>query len=182
MKPEMTALVQRLVAQQTQIYELCGDERRPQPRPPIEHSAAAALERFFEARGGRMPASYRTFLEVCDGIDDFSFSYHLFGSAALLSPGHEALCARVFEAGTGLTRERAEDLVLIGQHPETTTHLFIDLLHEPLEDGEAVVFDGDPGDLSLHPSFIAFMRMRVQANEMTIAQLVAVRDGELDDT
>lgn len=181
MKSEMRDLVRQLTAQQLQIFELCGDDRQPLPRPPISAPSLAALDAFFAANGGAIPPSYLAFLQVCDGIEDFSFSYHLFGSQGLLSPAYRALSAEIFEAGTGLSRESDADLILIGRHPETTTRLFIDLQHEPLEPGESVIFDGDPGDLSLHPSFIAFMRMRVTANEMTIAQLVAVREGRLDD-
>lgn len=181
MKSETAELVRRLVAQQIEIYELCDDDRQPAPHAPISAEAMRALEEFFAARGGAIPPSYRVFLEVCDGIDDFSFSYHIYGSQTLLTPSYDELSAEVFEAGTGLTRDSALDLVLIGSHPETTTRLFVDLQHEPIDAGESVLFDGDPGDLSLHPSFIAYMRMRVTANEMTITQLVAARDGQLDE-
>lgn len=177
---EMHDLVSELTTQQVRIFELCGDDRRPQTRPPISAASLASVEALFAAHGGAIPPSYLAFLQVCDGIDDFSFSYHLLGSAELLSPAYPTLCAEVFESGTGLARKFDADLILIGHHPETTTRLFIDLQHEPLDPGESVIFDGDPGDLSLHASFVAFMRMRVTANEMTIDQLVAAREGRLD--
>ena len=177
----MKELVRQLIVQQLEIFKHCGDDRQPQARPPISAPSLTKLDTLFAEHGGAIPPSYRAFLQVSDGIDDFSFSYHLFGSKELLSPAYSALRAEVLDSGVGLSREPEARLILIGHHPETTTRLFIDLQHEPLELDESVILDGDPGDISLHPSFVAFMRMRVTANEITIAKLIAVREGKLDD-
>lgn len=177
----MRQLVVTLISQQARIFELCGDDRRPRARVSVGAPALAALDAFFVAHGGACPPSYRAFLNVCDGIENFSYSYHLFGAQDLLSPSYPETSARALGTGAGSSRSSDEGQVLIGSHPETTTTLVIDFLHEQLEHGEFVILDGDPGDVSLHLLFLAFMRMRIAANEITIAKLIEVRDGRIDE-
>jgi len=179
---DIAELVRTLIALQTRIYELTDDDRRPVPHPPIDSASLAALERWFAARAAVLPPSYRAFLRVCDGIDDFSFSYHLFGSRFLLSPEYDAIAERALGGGaSGLERASADELILIGRHPDTRTRLILDPHHAPLEPGETVVFDGDPGFLSLHASFGSFLEMSVQAAKLTIRTLEQQNRGVPDD-
>jgi len=179
---DIAELVRTLVALQVRIYELTDDDRRPVPHPPIDAASLAALERWFAARAAALSPSYRAFLQVCDGIDDYSFSYHLFGSRDLLSPEYDSIAERALgNAASGLERESADDLILIGRHPETRTRLILDPRHAPLEPGETVVFDGDPGFMSLHASFGSFLAMSVQAKQMTIETLERPNRGLPDD-
>ena len=177
----MRKLVSTLMSQQARIFELCGDDRRPRARVAVGAPVLAALDSFFAAHGGACPPSYRAFLKVCDGIEDFSFSYHLFGAQDLLSLSYPETSARALGAEADPSCLPDEGRVLIGSHLETTTTLVIDFLHEQLERDEFVVLDGSPGNVSLHLSFLAFMRMRIAANEITIAKLIDVRDGRIDE-
>ncbi|PZP98667.1 MAG: hypothetical protein DI587_13725 [Variovorax paradoxus] len=168
MGDDTSNVVRELIAQQTQIFELFGDERVPRPRPPVTESVLAGLHELWAGKGGILPPSYIAFLRVCDGIEDFSFSYDLYGACDLLTDKHASLSARLFEENVGLPVGDTERLILLGSSPETTTRLIADLRHQPLKPGESVIFDGDPGFLSLHASYGDFLRMRVQANRLTI--------------
>jgi hypothetical protein len=181
MQYEIKEIIEKLVEQQVKIFELCGDERRPKIRPPISNASLSLLKAFFIAHNSVIPPSYQAFLETCDGIENFSFSYDVFGSKELLSKNYNKLNKAIYESGTGLNREEDKDLLLIGYQVDTTTRLFIDLLHEQIDPTESIVFDGDPGDISMHSSFISFLRMRVEANNITIQQLDDVKGGLYDD-
>jgi hypothetical protein len=175
MPARMANLIRSLVHQQKHIIDLCDFDEYPVVRPPIKSETLIKLETWWLGFGSPIPPSYREFLLVCDGIEYFSLSYGLLGGRDLLSPSYPNLLKEVLDAGIGLERSSENGLVLIGYDPETTTRVFVDLLHEPLIPHEAVVFDGDPGDLSLHASFAKFLELKVIANEKTIEQLEAMR-------
>lgn len=181
MLTSMADLVRLLVDQQNKIFHLCGFEDRPIVRPPVDTFMLRELDSWWMRFGGPIPPSYREFLLVCDGIEFFSLSYGLFGARDYLSASYPKLTEEVFAAGTGIDRSSEGGLVLIGHDPETTTHVFIDMLHEPLAPGEAVVLDGAPGDMSIYGSFVAFLELKARSNELTFEQLKALHKGATDE-
>jgi hypothetical protein len=179
MSTDMSAVVHELIAQQTEIFALFDDERVPRPRPPIDEAALQRLAQWWAARGGQPPASYIAFLRVCDGIEDFSFSYDLYGAADLLSQAYEEVAAELDPAGLGLPEGELnggqKGLVLLGRNDDAETRLIADLRHATLQAGETVIYDGEPGNWSLHESFGDFLRMRIQANKLTMAEIKRVQ-------
>jgi len=106
---------------------------------------------------------------------NFSVSYSLYGACDILSDDYPSLLDNVLKAGIGYEYDQDLKPVLIGYDSETTTMVFFDFSHESIISDEPVVFEGDPGDLSLHPSFRDFLNCRHEANEITIMKLMDMR-------
>lgn len=174
MKPGMKSLLLELVQQQTLIFKLFGDKRVPRPRPPISAAKLKKLRAWWLTKGGEIPPSYAEFLLICDGIEDFSASYPLFGACDLLARGHARAEREILAQGIGLSTESIDQVVLLGWSQETTSRVIVDMRHKQLKPGEAVVFDGDPGNLSRHESFGEFILIQAKANAMTIAEIRSV--------
>jgi hypothetical protein len=173
----MAEVVARLMQQQTHIFEILEFEDRPTPRPPATGEQLAALEAWCRSKGFGLPPSYREFLIVCDGIEGFSLSYSLFGSIDLLSDTYPAMLAGYLANPVGFAYPEDRPPVLIAHDPETTTRVWFELSHRAIALDEPVVLDGDPGDMTLHASFAAFMRSRIDSNELTIKRLLELRSG-----
>jgi len=133
------------------------------------------LQTWWAKQGASLPASYVAFLKVCDGIESFCSSYDLFGAQDLLSPAYGKLSEALVPADLGLPKGDEAALVLLGWSDETDTRLIADLRHAPLQAGEAVILEGDAGNWSLHESFGDYLRMRVEANRLTMAEILRVR-------
>jgi len=88
MNKAMKDLVELLRVQQEQIFELVDFEERPDLRPPIDQESLSRLEKWWLARGAVLPKSYRQFLLICDGIENFCLSYSLLGGRDLLSDSY----------------------------------------------------------------------------------------------
>jgi len=55
-----------------------------------------------------------------------------------------------------------------------------DILHESSGEDEAVVLEGEPGDMSAHDSFGSFLEFRARTNELTISHLLELRAGRTE--
>lgn len=168
---QMKDLVAELIDQQTRIFELLEFDERPLPRAAAGDESLSAIDEWFAARGGWTPPSYREFLRVCDGVENFCVSYHLLGTSDLSTDAYEELSATVLEHWIGYDHDLEFPPILIGHDPETTTRVFLDFFHEQMREGEPVVFEGDPGNMTVHPSFGEFLTSRVETNRLTIRHL-----------
>lgn len=177
----MQEIVHLLTAQQTQIFELVEFDERPILGPPVDQEQLSRLRKWWIKKGGVLPESYQDFLLVCDGIENFCLSYSLFGASDLLSDSYSVLLKEVLEVGTGYDYNIDLPPILIGYDTETTTRVFFDLFHEPLDSNEPIVLEGNPGDMSLHESFRAFLEFRVKTNEITISHLLKLRAKQFED-
>lgn len=165
----ITELVNDLVAQQTRIFELLEFDDRPVVRSPADPALLLQVEQWLVSQGGFMPKSYREFLLTCDGIENFSVSYNLFGVRDFLNESYRRL---VEETRIGLDENMAlQSGVLIGSSPETNTRVYLNLLHELLQPEELVVLEGNPGDMMLHESFRTFLEFRLETNKLTMSHL-----------
>jgi hypothetical protein len=179
MKREMKALVELLVSQQVRIFELVDLPERPILRPPV--GTATLKGDSWIQMGLDRATSYQRFLLICDGIENFCLSYGLLGAQDLLAESYPQLLRVVLDEGAGFDYEEQYPPILVGYDKETTTRVFLDLSHEPLQKGELVVLEGDPGDMSLHQSFETFLESRVEANEHTISHLLDLRAGRTEE-
>jgi hypothetical protein len=129
----------------------------------------------------RLPGSYREFLCVCDGIENFSASYGLFGAQDLLSPIYPKLLDNVLKNWIGFEYEPERPPMLIGYDPETRTRVFFEFKHLRTAPNEPIVIDGNPGDMTLHQSFRDFLEACIDANLHTIAELIDLREGKVEE-
>jgi hypothetical protein len=182
MTKPIKGLVAALLEQQVTIFEMLGFDERPEPRPPVDPATLTRLEKWWVERTNEsLPNSYREFLLVCDGIDNFCVSYSLFGARDLLGRAYSRLLERTLEEGVGFEYEPGLAPVLIGRDPETITRAFFELRHERQQPGEPVVLEGDPGNLTLHQSFHTFLEARIETNLYTMAELNEVAQGRRDE-
>jgi hypothetical protein len=178
---QMSALVSQLVEQQTTIFVLLEFEERPIMRPPASEGSLRQVKDRLSVSGRWLPESYATFLRVCDGIENFSVSYSLLGTREILDDSYGMLVASLLESDIGYDHKTDLPPLLIAYDTETTTRVFIDFYHEQSIEGEPVIFEGDPGDMSLHTSFDEFLRFHVHVNELTIGHLQDLRSGKEEE-
>jgi hypothetical protein len=174
----LTEIIRVLLEQQEEIFEILEFDERPDPRPPATAAQLEALEQWWRPRYGELPPSYKDFLSIADGIEHFSTSYHLFGSCDLLAADYPRQVNELLSDGPGFQFAPDHPPVLIASHPDTTTRLWMHPEHESKDPLEPVVLDGDPGDMTLHESFVSCLRHRIEANKMTIKTLLKMREEQ----
>lgn len=174
-------MVKRLLAQQTRIFEILDFDERPLPRPAATAAQLSLFSEWCHLRGFSLPPTYREFLSICNGIDNFCLSYGLFGTVDLTSEAYPVLLRRCFAHGVGFDYGEELPPVLIGYDAETTTRAWFELAHERDIADEPIVLEGDPGDMSLHVSFGAFMESRIATNEETIERLLKLKSEASGD-
>lgn len=172
----MTDVIATLLEQSETKFDLLGFDERPGPRPPVDPAMLRRLEEWWEERCYEpISPEYREFLLICDGIENFSVSYGLFGARDLLTSSYEELRRTILADGVSFDYDPARPPILIGYDPETRTRAFFELSHSRVRPGEPVFIEGDPGDMTLHDSFGEFLEASVDANLHTIAELMRVR-------
>lgn len=172
---QMIDVVQRLLAQQTRIFEILGFDERPLARPAATAEQLSLFGQWCRSRGFSLPPTYREFLSICNGIDNFCLSYGLFGTEDLASEAYPVLLRTCLADWIGFDYGKELPPILIGYDDETTTRVWFELAHERETSEEPIVLDGNPGDMSLHVSFGAFMESRIATNEATIARLLTLK-------
>ena len=173
-------LVATLLDRQVTIFEMLGFDERPEPRPPLDAETLTKLEKWWVERTNEsLPNSYREFLLVCDGVDNFCVSYALFGARDLLGRGYARLLERTLEEGVGFEYKPGLAPVLIGEIPRRRRAYFSNQARAA-SPGEPVVLEGDPGNLTLHQSFHTFLEARIEADLYTMAELNDVAEGSSD--
>lgn len=172
---EIRKLVDTLIKQQTRIFELLDFEERPFKRRPITKNLLEELSEWWSIKGFEIPKSYKDFLMVCDGIDNFSASYSLLGAQDILSNDYSKILDNILKDWIGFDYDTEFPPILIGFDNETTTRVFFHLSHETLRDNEPVVLEGDPGDMSIHDSFYSFLKLHVKSNEITISKILELK-------
>jgi hypothetical protein len=174
----MSEIVAALIEQSETKFDLLGFDERPEPRPPIDRELLNRLEAWWTARTAeRVPPEYVQFLLVCDGIENFSVSYSLLGARDLLSDSYAVLLKDSLDEGVSFDYDPERPPILIGYDPETRTKAFFEFSHERVLITEPVFLEGNPGDMTLHPSFGAFLEVSIDANRHTIAELRRVREA-----
>ncbi len=176
MATHMRSLLDKLIEQQSEIFGIMELEKRPRPRAPISASLLQQIESQFTGWGFYLGSAYRDFLQTCDGIENFSISFDLLGAQDILDPAYEARWRNVLKDGIGYSYDESLPPLLVGCNEETTTRVFMDFGHEQLTAGEPVVFEGDPGDTSIYPSFLSLLEIRVDANTNTIRELLTMKN------
>ena|SRR5256885_14231911 len=182
MSTPLENVVGTLLEQQELIVDLAGFGEPPMPRPPVDATLLVRLEEWWVATTGEpLPDSYRQFLLICDGIENFSVSYSLFGARDLLAPSYRSLLEQVLARGIGFDFDPLLPPIMVAYDPETTTRIFFEARHQRDVHDEPVVLEGDPGNLTLHQSFKTFLEARVDANLFTMAKLKDVAEGRVEE-
>lgn len=163
----MEKIIQFLIKQQTEIYELLGDDRIPKINSPIKIEDLSLIKKHWNKKGWVLPSDYEEFLKICDGIDHFSASYDLFGSKIFLSDNFDKHANDLLKNGIGLEDERMEGIVFLGWNEETTNRIFYDFKPNKVP----ILYDGEPGFISLYVSFEQFLNLKTKANELTIKSI-----------
>lgn len=159
-------ILETLISQRIEICELLGEESLPIQNPPISPDALVNLKRFWVQMGGSMPDDYEAFLQICDGIGNFSSSYHLFGSETFELQNYHIQTELLLKNGIGLPKNPMTGIIFLGWHDETNTRIFYDFNSEV-----PCLYDGEPGFLSKYDSFMQFLNLKVTSNEIIIKKM-----------
>ena len=78
-------LIEEMVEAEYELQKLVADEPvKPIPRPPASTKELAALEAHLRKAKIPFPPSYRKFLSICNGIDDFMSHFSLLDVAGVM--------------------------------------------------------------------------------------------------
>lgn len=170
-------LLDRIVQQQIKICDVLGSDDYPERATGISIENLERLKLSLSARGIELPSAYEEFLLINDGISDISTSFHLHGSEFLLSDEYDETLEFLMENGFGFETDDTQLPLLVGSHEDTLTKVFFDFKHEQKIAGETVMFEGDPGFMTLHYSFFDFLNCRVEANEKTLQTFINIKNS-----
>jgi|GEM_PF-4245369 len=173
----MEKVVEVLIAQQTEIYELLGEDLIPKKNPPITQENLTLLKSWWLKKGAPFPLDYERFLKICDGISNFSSSYDLFSSEILLSENYEQKSQELLNKGLGLKRNHPCEIIVLGWNDETRTRIF----YESNANNSLVLYDGEPGFISMYDSFEHFLNLKVAANEISKKRILDMQNEISED-
>lgn len=174
---KITDLLDRIYKQQIKICDVFGSDDYPERADGISMENLERLKLSLSARGMELPLAYEEFLLINDGISDISTSFHLHGSEFLMSDEYDETLEFLLENGFGFETDDTQLPLLIGSHEDTLTKVFFDFKHAQKIAGETMMFEGDPGFMTLHNSFIDFLNCRIEANEKTLQTLINMKNS-----